>query len=563
MNRAKKAFCVIFAFVFFCQPLLAVKDDPIMIKGIRPMGMGGAFTAIADDENAVFYNPAGISQRTGWMLQIFNINTAVSRDAISVANDLNNVSNNLTSSGGDGAKTDDLIKIRDSISGKDIDFMFSVFNPAYISAPKPVGQNGDTISFGAGIFNSASAGVMASMKISNFMLDFMQLATSGGMSFTDQNSYLDAIPDSMLNGTGILQPGKTAADVRAAIAAGENWGQISANYLSPDVSSLIDQIQAIADDPNAGDGDKYARIVDALQNFVNLDKNNRAAWSLENAHVKATVNSYATATLDVPFAYQFNSLEALHLPGKLSLGVNLKYIQRAKFSQTVSIYKDQIKQLLNGDDIEYVIDTKAGASSGQGFGLDFGMMYSYTPRWNFGLQISDVFTNIDYNRGYSLNKDIAPDSDFTHTAYIAAQFNIGASYIPETIFGWDTKNKLTLAADIRDIFGAYENTLQNMLHIGAEYRYGCLALRAGLNKLRPAVGLGLEFDAFQLSYAYYGDESYLARALGDSGKTVYYHEFLLAVKIGHNKGRKIPEAKNTQNEEKNNNGEKQGENNNG
>ncbi len=29
--------------------------------GARPLGMGGAFTALADDENAVFYNPAGLA----------------------------------------------------------------------------------------------------------------------------------------------------------------------------------------------------------------------------------------------------------------------------------------------------------------------------------------------------------------------------------------------------------------------------------------------------------------------------------------------------------------------
>jgi hypothetical protein len=33
---------------------------PIFYEGIRPLGMGGAFTAVADDENALFYNPAGL-----------------------------------------------------------------------------------------------------------------------------------------------------------------------------------------------------------------------------------------------------------------------------------------------------------------------------------------------------------------------------------------------------------------------------------------------------------------------------------------------------------------------
>ncbi len=33
---------------------------PMLYQGVVPLGMGGAFTAVADDENAVFYNPAGL-----------------------------------------------------------------------------------------------------------------------------------------------------------------------------------------------------------------------------------------------------------------------------------------------------------------------------------------------------------------------------------------------------------------------------------------------------------------------------------------------------------------------
>ena len=31
----------------------------------RPSSMGGAFTAVADDENVLFYNPAGLSRMFG------------------------------------------------------------------------------------------------------------------------------------------------------------------------------------------------------------------------------------------------------------------------------------------------------------------------------------------------------------------------------------------------------------------------------------------------------------------------------------------------------------------
>src|SRR5829696_3888840 len=39
-------------------PLLAQAQPPV---GVRAAGMGGAFTAVADDASAVFWNPAGLA----------------------------------------------------------------------------------------------------------------------------------------------------------------------------------------------------------------------------------------------------------------------------------------------------------------------------------------------------------------------------------------------------------------------------------------------------------------------------------------------------------------------
>lgn len=47
------------------------------------MSMGGAFNAISDDENAFFYNPAGITQREGYLFQIVSIDSALKRGTIS------------------------------------------------------------------------------------------------------------------------------------------------------------------------------------------------------------------------------------------------------------------------------------------------------------------------------------------------------------------------------------------------------------------------------------------------------------------------------------------------
>jgi hypothetical protein len=41
---------------------LLAEELPVFYRGVRPLGMGGAFTAVADDENAIFYNQANIGQ---------------------------------------------------------------------------------------------------------------------------------------------------------------------------------------------------------------------------------------------------------------------------------------------------------------------------------------------------------------------------------------------------------------------------------------------------------------------------------------------------------------------
>ncbi|MCR4405216.1 MAG: hypothetical protein NUW06_08105 [Candidatus Acetothermia bacterium] len=50
------------------QSLVSLFDiDP----GVRPLGMGGAFTGLADDENSLFYNPAGLTLLEGLRLGSF------------------------------------------------------------------------------------------------------------------------------------------------------------------------------------------------------------------------------------------------------------------------------------------------------------------------------------------------------------------------------------------------------------------------------------------------------------------------------------------------------------
>lgn len=60
---------------------------PNFYRGIRPLGMGDAFTAISDDENALFYNPAGLAAISTLSVGLINPIVEVSKSSIDLYND--------------------------------------------------------------------------------------------------------------------------------------------------------------------------------------------------------------------------------------------------------------------------------------------------------------------------------------------------------------------------------------------------------------------------------------------------------------------------------------------
>ena len=59
------------------------EEFPYLYKGARPLGMGGAFTAISDDANALFYNPAGLANIKVTTVSPFNLQMESSQGAYS------------------------------------------------------------------------------------------------------------------------------------------------------------------------------------------------------------------------------------------------------------------------------------------------------------------------------------------------------------------------------------------------------------------------------------------------------------------------------------------------
>ena len=56
-------------------------------KGIRPMGMGGAFVAVSNDANALFYNPAGLADITEKRISLLNLAAETSPDGYDMFSD--------------------------------------------------------------------------------------------------------------------------------------------------------------------------------------------------------------------------------------------------------------------------------------------------------------------------------------------------------------------------------------------------------------------------------------------------------------------------------------------
>jgi len=85
----KKIILTIFVSLLFTTTVSAAGYD-YLYRGYRPLGMGGAFTAVSDDENAVFYNPAGLNRiKPGeGKITILNPQATVNMSAIHAINTL-------------------------------------------------------------------------------------------------------------------------------------------------------------------------------------------------------------------------------------------------------------------------------------------------------------------------------------------------------------------------------------------------------------------------------------------------------------------------------------------
>jgi len=77
-----------FFLIFIWVSGTVAKEYPSLYRGVRPLAMGGAFTAVADDENALYYNPAGLAEISIVEVGIFNPLVEVGAEGLELYQDL-------------------------------------------------------------------------------------------------------------------------------------------------------------------------------------------------------------------------------------------------------------------------------------------------------------------------------------------------------------------------------------------------------------------------------------------------------------------------------------------
>ncbi len=165
----------ILAIATFWQLGLASEERPPFVQFARPMAMGGAFTAVADDNNTFSYNPAGLVQRKGSEFTLLEILGGVSQDAIDALEFLRDNEDHLTDfddySAADPEGAANLInEIRTDISRLNSRVFAAADVASYLSGPGPWG-----IHFGFGLLGSAN---------NTFILEARQIAPTISYYFT-------------------------------------------------------------------------------------------------------------------------------------------------------------------------------------------------------------------------------------------------------------------------------------------------------------------------------------------------------------------------------------------
>ncbi len=93
MSRLKHLTFLIGVFLMLASGSAKSEELKWTHYGLRPLGMGNAFIAVADDYNALFYNPAGLARIKEWDGEFLNPRLTFSQSIVEIASDIQELAN--------------------------------------------------------------------------------------------------------------------------------------------------------------------------------------------------------------------------------------------------------------------------------------------------------------------------------------------------------------------------------------------------------------------------------------------------------------------------------------
>lgn len=209
--------------------------------------------------------------------------------------------------------------------------------------------------------------------------------------------------------------------------------------------------------------------------------------------------------LMVPVGFAFKVLDMEH--HSVDAGVTVK-----PFFRIIAEGQEKLTNLAGQNGMQNFVDNSLNTPLLFGVGLDLGFMY----RWDTGLSAGLTFDDI-VTRGGVVGNLVGKD---TNTYYVPFTVNLGAAYELDIGKFWTSapsflaRTGITFMLDWHDVLNVfYQNDYLNqrnaLLDLSAGIQlsiFDIFMLRAGMNEMLPAVGLGFNLGPVQLDVAYYGRE---------------------------------------------------------
>ncbi len=258
LSIIKTATLFLFALVFISPQIVSAERYQGFHRGVRPLGMGGAFTAVADDHNSIYYNPAGLAQARSFGLGLLDPYIAVSEDSLDLIEDFEDADTDDTAEVNNllrkyVGQTNNIRIAADFYTGfkvKDYGVMISaigqtdtnisVQNPVWPEAHiKSIVDYGVLVGTGVKVPMVKGLKVGAALKVINReSLDAVYTA----LDIADEDEdFADKIEDDMDSGTGVSMDIGVIYSVDVIPFTGLNLGLTGQNIPEMNFGSAVDR----------------------------------------------------------------------------------------------------------------------------------------------------------------------------------------------------------------------------------------------------------------------------------------------------------------------------------